>query len=123
MSDQNTDTTMKRSCSLIPLLPTGKTRPLCDDRSFQSLYLSTPFYDLQASDDETDVVNSESAGSENRRRCRGPNSEFLEQDEALELANLTAQRKGSLNQDPTGPIRVVSVHFELLRTRVWCIDT
>ena len=45
-------TTMKRSCSLSPLLPVGKrsrrkTGPLCDDRSSPSLYLSTPFYDLQ----------------------------------------------------------------------------
>ena len=88
-------TTRKRSCSLSPLLPVRKrfvkkTGPLGDDRSSPSWYLSTPSYDLQASDHERDVVNSVSARSG---------------EEALGFASLTAQVKGSLYQAPSGPIR------------------
>ena len=101
---------MERSCSLCPLLPIGKrlrgkTVPLCDDRSSPSLYLSSPFYDMQAIDDETDVVNRESVRSRNTIDIEALILKSVREEVAVELASLTAEMKGSLYQASYGPIR------------------
>ena len=110
MSDQNTDNHKEvlQSESFAPYSRKRlrrKIRPLCDDRSSPSLYLCTPFDDLQASDDETDVVNSESARSDNHFDIEAQILSSSRQEVALELASLTAQMKGSLCPAASGPIR------------------
>ena len=97
MSDQNTDNheevVQRKNCTVVRR------------QIFPVIVLEHAVLDMQANDDGTDVVNRESVRTRNTIDIEALILKFVRQEVVPELAFLTAQMKGSLDQASSGPIR------------------